>query len=69
MGESESSSPRVWILLLQGVVWAWEFLKAPLVILMCSPSGEPLIHPMVSFSSEGNKHLKGGEVLQASFGE
>lgn len=68
MGESESSSPGVWILLLQDVVWAWEFLDAPLVILICSPNGEPLIHPMVSFSSEGNKHLK-GEVLQASFGE
>ena len=53
---------------MQGAVWAREFLKAPLGILMCSPGSEPLIRPMASFNSQGNKHLKGGEVSQASLG-
>lgn len=36
---------------------------------MGSPGGEPLIHPMASFRSQGNKHLQGGEVSQAIAGK
>lgn len=68
MGGSESCRPRDWILLVQGAVWAQEFLKAPLGILICSPGGEPLLRPVASCNSQGNKYLKGGEVSQASLG-